>query len=1537
MFHKKSTKRSRGSNSKRHSTTLRGVTRRACFEPLESRSLLSVTLPVIANQIVQGGAPLNLPLASSGTTNPVSYTVSVDNSNVTATIPTGNTYLKLHVQDTADGIDGDMVFQLFNDLAPETVANLTSLINQTPDFYNGLTFHRIISSFMIQGGDPNGDGTGGPGYEFDDEFNANLQFTGSGLLAMANSGPDTNGSQFFITADTFRSGDFKYSIFGILVSGDDVRQQIANVPVHQGSDPVPSVPNNSVTITSATIVTDDLDGVLRLSAPSSATSGSSLVTVTATDTVTLETSVRQFTVTVAADTTNDPPFLNPISPIQTPVNTPVTFNIPATDVEGDPIYYDAAVSPANSNLTLSVDHSTGSVTLTPSASLAPGVYSILVKVAANSTSAFDTQMVPVYVNPAAPTSVQLLPAFDTGESSSDNVTNLNNTSGKTLQFQVNGVLSGADVQLFADGNLIGEAPATGASVVIPTNASFTLTDGSHAITAIQTLQNQAVNVGNLSTTTDLTSNYSSSLNLLVDTTAPQFSFTPVTTASIGFVYACQAVVTGDLAGTVAYSLTQAPPGMIVDAGTGLIAWTPADGQTSPADVTLQVTDRAGNSNQTTFSITLVPPNNPPVLVPASPSLGTTDENTPLLIGLASFINNGAGTTDISDADSGDPLGGIALTSLTGNGTWEYTLDGTTFHMFVSVSDSSALLLPHDASLRYTPDGNNGETVSITYRAWDATAGLSGGRMDVSLPVLVGGNTAFSEATDTASLTVTSVNDAPFLAANHPSLGTTDIHAATTISLSGTFINNGTGTTIITDADAGAVVGGIAIFGVTGVGTWEYSLDGVAFNAVGAVSNASVLLLPNTAQLRYTPDGATSESPTISYYAWDTTTGTSGTKVDLSAGGAVGGSTAFSALTDIATLSVVDVNDAPVLAPANPSLGTTTEDAAKIISLTGSFINNGAGTSIITDADTSAVIGGIAIAGTTGSGTWAYSLDGSTFTTISGVSASSALLLPNFATLRYTPAGANGETATIVYRAWDATSGISGGRADLSQTGATGGTTAFSTATDTAALTVTSVNDAPVLAAANPSLGSIGPNASKTFSLTGTFINFNSGSTTITDADQNAVVGGIALTGVTGSGTWEYSTDGTNFTPVGTISDASALLLTKNASLRYTSTSSLTDTPSITYRAWDTTDGTSGSKIDLSTTGAVGGTTAYSALTDTATLVVAGGSLSGYVYVDSNNDGLRTTTDGGTHYGLPGVPVKLFSQDGSGNWAEVAGKSPVITGADGSYHFNNLVAGTYRIQEIQPTNYLDGKDTAGNVGGAARGTVGADTIDVQLGGGESGVEFNFGETGLRPEKISLRMFLASYPVGADAITQVNIAPSVDLSAALSGTGYSTSVNSNGATVAIAASDAAITDPDSPMLASMTITLSNALDGSSEILAANVSNTSITSSYANGVLTLSGAAAPSVYQQVLRSVTYQNTAASPHAGVRTVSVVVNDGIVNSLAATSSISVAAVPVSYSITTNDSLIGATEAVNTGFTFAAQPSVRLTTTPSAAAAGRAP
>ncbi|HET7141116.1 MAG TPA: peptidylprolyl isomerase [Candidatus Limnocylindria bacterium] len=115
---------------------------------------------------------------------------------------------------------GEIVAELFADKAPLTVENFVNLARS--GFYDGTTFHRVIAGFMAQGGDPTGTGHGGPGYQFDDEFSPELRHDGPGVLSMANAGPGTNGSQFFITYGATPHLDDRHSVFGRVVEGIDV-------------------------------------------------------------------------------------------------------------------------------------------------------------------------------------------------------------------------------------------------------------------------------------------------------------------------------------------------------------------------------------------------------------------------------------------------------------------------------------------------------------------------------------------------------------------------------------------------------------------------------------------------------------------------------------------------------------------------------------------------------------------------------------------------------------------------------------------------------------------------------------------------------------------------------------------------------------------------------------------------------------------------------------------------------------------------------------------------------------------------------------------------------------------------------------------------------------------------------------------------------------------------------------------------------------------------------------------------------------------
>jgi len=156
---------------------------------------------------------------------------------------------------------GDIVVLLFEEKAPKTVENFVALATGAKEWtdpktgqrvkrplYDGTIFHRVIPDFMIQGGDPLGNGTGGPGYRFEDEFHPDLKHSKAGILSMANAGPNTNGSQFFITLKATPWLDGKHSVFGRVIKGEEVVSAIAKVPRNPGDRPTKDVVIREVVI-----------------------------------------------------------------------------------------------------------------------------------------------------------------------------------------------------------------------------------------------------------------------------------------------------------------------------------------------------------------------------------------------------------------------------------------------------------------------------------------------------------------------------------------------------------------------------------------------------------------------------------------------------------------------------------------------------------------------------------------------------------------------------------------------------------------------------------------------------------------------------------------------------------------------------------------------------------------------------------------------------------------------------------------------------------------------------------------------------------------------------------------------------------------------------------------------------------------------------------------------------------------------------------------------------------------------------------------
>ncbi|MEF8783587.1 MAG: peptidylprolyl isomerase [Haloarculaceae archaeon] len=157
--------------------------------------------------------------------------------------------------------EGDIDVRLFDERAPNTVENFVGLATGEQEWedpetgeqmaeplYDDVPFHRVIEDFMIQTGDPTGTGRGGPGYTFDDEFHSDLRHDGAGKLSMANRGPDTNGSQFFITLDAQPHLDDKHAVFGEVTEGMDVVEAIGNAETDAQDKPTEPILLESVTV-----------------------------------------------------------------------------------------------------------------------------------------------------------------------------------------------------------------------------------------------------------------------------------------------------------------------------------------------------------------------------------------------------------------------------------------------------------------------------------------------------------------------------------------------------------------------------------------------------------------------------------------------------------------------------------------------------------------------------------------------------------------------------------------------------------------------------------------------------------------------------------------------------------------------------------------------------------------------------------------------------------------------------------------------------------------------------------------------------------------------------------------------------------------------------------------------------------------------------------------------------------------------------------------------------------------------------------------
>lgn len=421
--------------------------RSVAVESLEQRTMLDVTFAALASDQMSAGKDLLVALdATDSAQNPISYVAQSSDANVSVSVVTGGRSLRMSVS----GVDGSnqpfsgvLTFRLFEDLAPNTTARIIELVEQ--GFYNDdpdtaspeMIFHRIIQNFMVQGGDPTGTGSGGTGVDFADEYDPSLTFTSRGLLAMANSGDDSNDSQFFVTdidvalADRPEHLNFQHTIFGILTSGFDTYAKLIATPVNSQDRPL-----TSASIDSIEVFQDDQRGVVRVSAPEGF-SGSSTITVTADSGVGPDVT-RTFVAQVSADTVNDASYLGAVPDVvATEFNTPIEFDVEAFDLEGTALQFTVGGTTLNNSpqgATAQIVSTTQGTSTTPSTvriRLTPatdftGTVSLTLGVTDNNQATADTQHFSLFVG----NGVNDTPTAEAGQ--------VNTVQGTAVQIQLVG-------------------------------------------------------------------------------------------------------------------------------------------------------------------------------------------------------------------------------------------------------------------------------------------------------------------------------------------------------------------------------------------------------------------------------------------------------------------------------------------------------------------------------------------------------------------------------------------------------------------------------------------------------------------------------------------------------------------------------------------------------------------------------------------------------------------------------------------------------------------------------------------------------------------------------------------------------------------------------------------------------------------------------------------------------------------------------------------------------------------------------------------
>ena len=677
----------------------------------------------------------------------------------------------------------------------------------------------------------------------------------------------------------------------------------------------------------------------------------------------------------------------------------------------------------------------------------------------------------------------------------------------------------------------------------------------------------------------------------------------------------------------------------------------------------------------TSTITVLRADDSPVLTDRNLTVGQVEDNLAAPTGrgavgfkVSDLVGNGSGQNNVADPDG--PVTGLAVTAAdTTQGNWWYSTDnGATWTEFASsslaaVSNANALHLVADGNTRLyfqpkTADWNGTIPTALTFRAWDqfspTTSIANGERADIGSSGFGAGiNTAasaYSADTDTVSLTVDPVNDAPIASGSvtFPSINEDTTPAGRTVSSLFTSTFNDSRDQV-TDGSSANTLAGIAITkndSTPAQGNWQYSLDGTTWVDVPqtGLDDATALILPSTASLRFVPEPQWNGTPGgLTVRLIDSSNGPV-TQQDAVNVTSHGGTTAISDGTVPLTTTVVAVNDAPVVSGTatipsteDASTGTTVADVLAKVSYTD-------GIDTISGGSTGTPAAGLAItnnAATPDQGRWQYTTDGTTWVNIpyTGLGDTNAIVIPATASLRFLPQPDwNGTPGSLTARISDGTGGLPPtGEQNL---GAVGGTSQWSQDTITIGTVTAPVNDAPV-ATGTSTLPSVTEDTANPPGQTVTELflpRFNDSRDTVPGGSSANSLAGIAITqndATATQGNWQYTLNGTDWFNVpntGSLGDATALILPSTASLRFVPEPNWNGTPGgLTVRLIDGSN-TGNAPVDFSESSNVsvnGDETAISRnkvpLTTTVVAVNDAPVVSGTATIPSTEDASTGTT------------------------------------------------------------------------------------------------------------------------------------------------------------------------------------------------------------------------------------------------------------------------------------------------------------------------